>query len=223
MGRARCPGAFADRQRPAGERRRERVPASRGSNPEMHGPAPPVVPVGRLLRLRRHADEPIDGRAGAARDAARRSRTLLRGERKPLSPDEINEVLRHRLSYLADDPDRADLERRLRLRHGGARACARDHRVRQLAAAPVPYSTSCWRRSSTNLSGDPAAGARYDADRRPVWAPPPATLGLHRGPTRSRTGPRTREDRRGRVAARLFQLLAVRLGLASWSRLSTTS
>jgi hypothetical protein len=28
---------------------------------------------------------------------------LLRGERKPLSIDEINEVLRHRLSYLADD------------------------------------------------------------------------------------------------------------------------
>ena len=29
--------------------------------------------------------------------------SLLRGERKPLSPDEIKEVLRHRLSYLADD------------------------------------------------------------------------------------------------------------------------
>jgi hypothetical protein len=28
---------------------------------------------------------------------------LLRGEREPLSQDEVNEVLRHRLSYLADD------------------------------------------------------------------------------------------------------------------------
>lgn len=49
--------------------------------------------------------------AEAGRDIAQ----LLRAEQQPLSPQEVQEVLRHHLSYYAADLGGADLEERARL------------------------------------------------------------------------------------------------------------
>jgi hypothetical protein len=54
-----------------------------------------------VLAVRR-LDPPLDA-AALLREHGADIATLLRGERKPLSGEERDEVLRHRLSYLADD------------------------------------------------------------------------------------------------------------------------
>ena len=101
-----------------------------------------------------------DLRAARRRITARTIAQLLRGEREALSRQERDEVLRHRISYLADDLVVPDLECRVRLRHRGRRAGgARDPRVRQLAAARVPLlRRSARRRAGRHLRA--ARGAR---------------------------------------------------------------
>ena len=89
---------------------------------------------------------------------------LLRGEREPLSAQERDEVLRHRISYYASDLVIATWSSALVYdSEAGARELDRDARVRELAAPAVPLlRPAARRRAGTHLC--PAAEGRVAAN-----------------------------------------------------------
>ena len=144
---------------------------------------------------------------------------LLRAERTPLSAQEREEVLRHRLSYLADDLV-VPRGHRVHLRHRN-RGCrsARDPRVRELAAPGVPLLRT---NSSRPLWGGCTAplecrgwtqiwfGRRFLRATRQLHA---LFIDVNELTDRTENALKLAGDV---YAARLFTLAAARLGLDHW-------